>query len=113
MIADLLEAHEERQYAPFAPHALRPIERLREFLDRLLVQRRLRGAQVTERFHLRLVGQIGDHRLVGLEAPQDIRAYELAQRTVGFRFSEAPHVTPERLTGAQQTGMSEVENRPK
>src|SRR5208283_5879886 len=48
-----------------------------------------------------------------LEAPQDIRAHELAQRPVGFRFSEAPDVAPERLTGAQQPWMSEVENRPK
>src|ERR1700693_5985843 len=47
MIADLLEAHQERQYDAFAPHALRPIERLRALLDRLLVQRRLRGAHAT------------------------------------------------------------------
>src|ERR1700687_1847560 len=112
MMADLLEAHQERQYDAFAPHGLRPIEGLRQFLYRPLVKRRLRGAQVTKRFHLGFVGQIGDHRLVGLEAPQDIRAHELAQRSVGFCFSEAPHVAPERLTGAQQTGMSEVENRP-
>src|SRR6266849_3812882 len=98
-LAELREPHQERQYDAFAPHALRSIEGLREFLDRPLVKRRLRGAQVAERSHLGLVGQIGDHRLVGLEAPQDIRAHELAKRSVGFRFSEAPNIAPERLTG--------------
>jgi hypothetical protein len=72
MIADLLEAHQERKHDPFAPHTLRPIERIGEFLDRFLVERRLRRAQATERFHLRLVGKVGDHRLVGLEAPYKI-----------------------------------------
>src|SRR5271168_4976419 len=113
MIADLFEAYQEREDDAFARYALLSIERLCEFLDRLLVQRGLRGAQVTERLHLGLVGQIGDHRLVGLEAPQYIRAHQLPQRTVSFRSSETPDVAPKSLTGAEQSGVREVENRPK
>ena len=53
-----------------------------EILDRLRVQRRLLAAEVAMRLDLGLVGQVGDDRLVGLHAPQDVGPHQLAQRPV-------------------------------
>ena len=50
---------------------------------RLLVERRLLAAQGAEGLHLGLVGQVGDDALVGLQAPQDVGAHQIAQRAVG------------------------------
>jgi len=42
VIADLLEAHQERQHHAFSPNALRILERAGQILHRALIQRRLR-----------------------------------------------------------------------
>ena len=87
---------------------------LAEILHRLLVERRLLAAQGAERFHLGLVGQVGNDALVGLQAPQDIGTHQIAERTVrvlrpvGEAFDEGRKL----LRRSQQSGIDEVEDRP-
>ena len=83
MVADLLEAHQGRQHEALARDALRVFELLGQFLHRLLVERGLLAAELAEGLDLGLVGQVGDDRLVGLQAPQDVRPHQLAQGAVG------------------------------
>ena len=84
MIADLLQAHEQREHHAPALDAVDVFELVGEIVDRLLVERRLLAAQETEGLHLGLVGQVGDDALVGLQAPQDVGTHQIAQRPVGI-----------------------------
>jgi hypothetical protein len=113
MIADLLEAHEIRQDDPPALDACRAIEVLEllgEVLHRFLVERGLHPAQPAVRPQLRLVRQVGDDPPVRLEASQDVRARQLAERRVAGRaLAELLGERAERLGGAEQAGVQEVE----
>ena len=85
-----------------------------ELLHRLRVERRLLAAEGAEGLDLGLVREVGDHRAVGLEPPQDVGADELPQRregAVGPR-GEALREGRELLRGAEQAGVHEVEERP-
>jgi len=89
VVADLLEPHEERQYQPLALNAFNSLQLLRQLVDCSLVERRLLGAELAERLNLGLVRQIGDDRLVGLHAPQNIRPHQFAQWAEGVMGSRA------------------------
>ena len=82
MIADLLESHEEGEHDAPALDAVEVGDLAGKFLDRLLVERGLLAAQQAERLHFRLVGEVGDDALVGLEAAQNIGPHQLAERAV-------------------------------
>ena len=83
VVADLLEAHEKREHHASALDAFGVLELLGQLLDRLLVERGLLAAELAVRLDLGLVGQVGDDGLVGLQAPQDVRPHQVAQRAVG------------------------------
>ena len=114
MVADLLEAHEKGEYQPLAANALGFLKLLGQLFDGLLVERGLLAAELAEGLDLGLVGQIRDDGLVGLEAPQDVRPYQVAQRAVGVvRFvREALGVARELPGRAEQPRVEEVEDRP-
>ncbi len=69
---------------PLRFDAVGVFELVGEIVHRLLVKRRLLAAQGTEGLHLGLVRQVGDDALVGLHAPQDVGAHQVAQRSVGI-----------------------------
>ena len=69
---------------------------------------------MAERPHLGLVRQIGDHGLVRLQAPQDVRTHERTQRSVrvvGLR-RHAFRERRERFSRSQQTRIEKVEDGP-
>ena len=80
MIADLLQPHELGQNDAPALDPVRGLQLLGEIVDRLLVEGRLVLAQRAVGFHLRLIREVGDHPLVGLQPPQDVGPHEVAQR---------------------------------
>src|ERR1700730_1681142 len=82
MVADLLQAHEQRENDPSTLDAVGGFELLGEFVYRLLVKGGLLAAQESERLPLGLVGQVRDDALVGLQSPQNIGAHQIAERTV-------------------------------
>ncbi len=82
VITDLLEAHQRREHDAATLHPLGSLELGRQVGHRLLVESRLLACQVAKRPDLSLVRQVGDHRLVGLQAPQDVRTQKRAQRCV-------------------------------
>ena len=114
MIADLLEAHQERQHHAFALHARRLRELFGQVLDRLLIERRLLAGELAERLHLGLVRQVGDDRLVGLQPPQDVGPHQLAQRPVRivWPLRQPLGEARELLRRSQQPGVDEVEDGP-
>src|SRR5262249_48056508 len=114
MIADLLQPHQEGQHDAFALQALGRVERGGQLLNRILVERRLLATERAERLELSLVREVSDDRLVGLEPPQDVRPYQLAQWTEGAsrRLAEAFYEARELLGGPQQSGIDEVEDGP-
>ena len=114
MVADLLEPHQEGEHDAPALDAVGVVELVGEVVHRLLVERRLLAAQRAERLHLGLVGQVGDDALVGLQAPQNVGAHQLAQRAVGIvrPVGEAFGERRELLRRSQQPGIDEVEDRP-
>ena len=114
MIADLLEPHDERQHEALPLDAVRVVQRLGQFGDRLLVERRLRFGQRTPGAHLGLVGQVGNDALVRLQPPQDVGPREGAQRAV-IRLARVPAPTDEpgeRARRAEQARVEEVEDGP-
>ena len=114
MIANLLEPHQERQDQTLALDTLSVIEQLRQFFDRLLIERHLFPGKLAERLDLGLVRQIGNHRFVGLQPSQYVRSYQFAQRPVGVvrpvrqMFCE----TGKFLCRPEQTRVDEIENGP-
>ena len=80
MIADLLQPHQLGQHDPPPLDSLGGLQLLGEVVDRLLVEGRLVLAQRAVGFHLRLVREVGDHPLVGLQPPQDVGPHEVPQR---------------------------------
>ena len=114
MVADLLQAHEQGEHDAPALDAVGVLELLGELVDRLLVERGLLAAQRAEGLHLGLVGQVGDDALVGLQAPQDVGAHQLAQRSVGIvrPVGELLGEGRELLGRSQQAGIDEIEDRP-
>src|SRR5215470_9262835 len=82
MVADLLESHEEGKDDALALNSVDAVELVGEILHRPLVERRLSAAQRAEGFDLGLVGQVRDDVLVGLQAPQNIGAHQVAQRAI-------------------------------
>ena len=85
MVADLFEPHEEGEHDAPALDAVEIGDLAGKVLHRLLVERRLLAAQQAERLYLRLVGQVGDDALVGLEASQNVGPHQFAQRGVGTK----------------------------
>ena len=61
MIANLLEAHQERQNQPLAANPIDIVKLLGEIVDRLLVKRCLLTAELAKGFHFGLIGQVGNH----------------------------------------------------
>ena len=114
MVADLLQPHEKGQHDASALHPIDLFELAGEIVHRLLVKRRLLAAQGAEGFHLGLVGQVGNDALVGLQAPQDIGAHQVAERAVrvmrpvGEAFDEGRKL----LRRSQQARIDEIEDRP-
>src|SRR4051812_30160403 len=82
MIADLLEAHQEREHDAPALNALGLRQLVAHVVDGLLIERSLRAAEWTERFNFCFIRQVGNNGLVSLETPQDVRPDEFAQRSV-------------------------------
>ncbi len=80
----------------------------------LLVERRLRARQETERFDLGLVGQVGDDRPVGLESTQQVRLDQPAQRGVGLvrPRRQSLHESAELAGRAEQARIQKVIDRP-
>ena len=112
VVANLLEAHQERQHDALARDAVGRFERCAEVLDRALIERCLRRAQRAPGLELGLVGQVGNHPFVGLQAAQDVRANQIAQRAVVLVLRQAPGEVAEDLARSEQSGVSEVEDRP-
>ena len=85
VIADLLEAHQERKNQPLAANPLGRIKLLGEVVHRLLIEGGLLAAELAKGLYFGLVRQIGDHRLVGLQPPQNTGApaREAAHRDCG------------------------------
>ena len=99
---------------PLPLDAVRVLQRLGQFGNRLLVERRLRLGERAPGPHLGLVRQIGDDALVGLEPPQDVGPREGAQRTV-IRLLRVVAGADELREGAgrtEQAGVEEVEDGP-
>src|ERR1700693_1816405 len=82
MVADLLEAHQEGQHQPLAPYPGGIRELLGQLLHRLLVECGLVAAERAERLEFSLVRKVRDYRFIRLQAPQNIRPHQLAQRTI-------------------------------
>ena len=82
MIADLLEAHEESEDQSLATNPIRCSNLVAQFVHRVLIQRGLFAGQLAPGLHLRLLRQVRDHGPVGLQTPQNVRAYEFSQGTV-------------------------------
>ena len=99
---------------PLRCDALGVFELADKIVDRLLVERGLLAAQQAERLHFGLVRQVRDDALVGLHAPQDVGAHQLAQRAVGIvrPLGELLDEAGELLGRSQQSGIDEVEDRP-
>ena len=114
VIANLFEAHQERQNNPFALDSIGPIEFRGQFFNGLLIERGLFTGELAEGLHLRLVRQIGNDRLIRLHAPQNVRTRQLAKRRVWVvrPVCETPGEACEFLAGTEQAGIDEVEDRP-
>ncbi len=114
MVADLLETKERREDRAAALDALALFEDLRQIVDRALVEDGLDPGQRAEGGDLRLVGQVGDDPPVGLQAPENVRAEQPAQRAVAVLLARrhAPRRAPELLRAAEQARLQEVEERP-
>ena len=114
MVADLLQPHEEGEHDAPALHSVDVFELAGEIVHRLLVERRLLAAQGAEGLHLGLVGQVGNDALVGLHAPQDVGAHQIAERAVRVLrpVGEALDEGRKLLRRSQQSGIDEVEDRP-
>ena len=82
VIADLLETHQRCEHNPTTLHSLGTTEFRRQVGNRLLIERRLLAGQVAEGLHLGLVWQVGNDGLVSLQAAQDVRTHQRAQRCV-------------------------------
>ena len=118
MVANLLEAHQKREHDAAARDAVSTLTRRvqlgGQFLHGLLIERRLRAGQVAVRLDLGLVRQVGDHGLVCLQTPENVRSHQLAQRRVRIVRSirETPGEARELFGGAEQAGVDEVEDGP-
>ena len=91
------------------------LQALFQVLHRLFVERRLLAAEAAIRLQLGLVGQVGDDRLVGLHAAQDVGPHQLAQWAVRIVLAVGKllGVARELLRVAQQPRIDEIEDRPK
>src|SRR6266581_3067708 len=87
---------------------------LGQFIDRLLINRRLAAGQWTKCGHLGFFRQIADDALVGFEAAQNVGPYQSAQRgeLVWIFLGAALQERGEILGAAQQAGAKEVKERP-
>ena len=126
MVADLLEAHQEREHEPAALHAVDLLELFFERVDGLAVECGLRTRELAERLDLGLVRQVGDDALVGLQASENVGPHQLTQRRIGIaclvhRGSRAGVCLlrgqplgelAELLGRAEQPRIEEVEDRP-
>ena len=85
-----------------------------QLLDRLRVERGLLAAERAERFELGLVRQVRDHRLVGLQSPQNVWPHQFAQRAVGIvrPLRQALGELRELIGRTQQARIDEIEDRP-
>ncbi len=83
-------------------------------LDQLGVQRRLPLAEPAEGPDFRLVRQIGDDPLVGLQPPEDVRLDKLPQRRVAVLLAGVERLDEllELLLRAQQARAEKIEQRP-
>ena len=112
MVADLLEPHELGQHDAPPLDAVDRFELLGQVAHRLLVEGRLLAAQVAVGRHLGLVGQVGDHPLVGLQPAEDVGPDERAQRLIGRSGLQLLDEAGEGLGSAEQAGVQEIEERP-
>ena len=67
---------------------------------------------MAECLQLRLVRQIGNHRLIGFQTTQDVGTDEFTQRPEVPCLGEAPRVLRKCLTRTQQPRVREIEDRP-
>ncbi len=109
-----LEPKERGEDRPATLDPLALFEDLRQIVDRALVEDGLDAGQRAEGGDLRLVGQVGDDPPVGLQAPEEVRAEQPAQRPVAVLLARrhATGCAPKLLRAAQQARLQEVEERP-
>src|SRR6266567_337484 len=89
MVANLLQSHEIRKHNATPLDAVGSLNLVSEFSDRLLVERRLSFAQPAEGVDFRLLRQVGDDVLVGLEPAKYVRLDECTQRRVRIMRTRA------------------------
>jgi hypothetical protein len=95
VVADLLEAHQEREDHPASAD---PVDRWRprwaSASTAACVERRLHAREAAVDLQLGLVGQVGDDAAVGLEPAQDVRADQARSGPSRRIASAEPPVTP-------------------
>ncbi len=114
MIADLLQPHEvrENEAPPVDPRDLP--DPVREFVDRLPVERRLTSREGAVGRHLGLVREVGNDASVGLEAAEEVGADEGTHPPeVGRRRAlQGADEVRERRGRTEEAGIQKVEERP-
>ncbi len=79
MIADLLELHQRRKDQALSLNPFCFLDGFSNVLNQLSIEKDLFSDKGGIDLHLHLFREVGDDRLVGLEAPQNVRVYDLAQ----------------------------------
>ncbi len=114
MVADLLEAQEEEQDLRLARPPVRAADPREERARRRAVERGLLAREARVLLRLDLLGEVGRDAGVGLRPAEEERRRDVAQARRGLGLA-APldrddEVAAERLVGAEEAGVQEVED---